>query len=106
MPLLRLLCAVTLLLLAPFAGAWAAAHHHCHDVWHGHADEAVSADEDCGSQAPNLPGALCDDCGVPLAAEPFALLDLRGVIHHAVVAENVSAAQAHIVFSHFRPPQA
>jgi hypothetical protein len=41
----RLICAVLLIVFAPLTGAFAAAHHHCHDVWHGHAQDAAEVVE-------------------------------------------------------------
>jgi|GEM_PF-4294340 len=106
MPRLRLLCAVFLLVFAPLSGAFAAAHHHCHDVWHGHAQNAVAADEDCDSHAPNLALTTCEECQAAFAAVPFAAAILSSADGHVPAAQDMTAALAHHVFSLFRPPKA
>jgi hypothetical protein len=105
MPRLRLICAVLVLVFAPFVGAFAVAHHHCNDAWHGHAQGTVAAEEDCDSHAPNLVLANCDECQAAFAAVPLVGLVLAHVGVEVPVEEDRKAALARYAFSLFRPPK-
>jgi hypothetical protein len=111
MRFLRIFIAATLLVCAPLAGAFAAAlgvdatHHHCDDVWHGHADHVVSAQDDDHDARPNLDPSICDDCHIVLAALPFdtpPAMDVRAASFPPAVA---AAAQARVAVALFRPPK-
>lgn len=103
---LRLICAVFVLVFAPLVGAFAGTHHHCHDVGHGHAQDVVTAEEDCDSHAPNLALANCDECQAAFAAVPVATPMLAAIDVHVPAAAELKTALARHVFSLFRPPKA